>query len=131
MAKPIHQELVFDATPQQVFDALVDSKLHAAFTGAPATLGQEPGQRFECYDHALEGCMLELVPGERIVQAWRVTDWPAGLYTVVHLELSAVEGGTKLVMDHHGVPDDFEPHIDGGWHTKYWNPLKAYFAAKS
>jgi hypothetical protein len=33
MSKPIHQTIIFKATPHEVYEALMDSKKHAAFTG--------------------------------------------------------------------------------------------------
>ena len=74
------------------------------------------------------GRNIELVKGKRIVQAWRVSGWPEGLYTTVHFELVPDGDKTKLVMDHYGVPDEFEEHIAGGWHARYWKPMAKYFA---
>lgn len=49
----------------------------------------------------------------------------------MHFELCATEGDTPLVMDHYGVPDDFEEHIAGGWHAQYWDPMRKFLAANS
>lgn len=36
MPKSIKQEVVINATPAEVYSALMDSRKHGAFTGAPA-----------------------------------------------------------------------------------------------
>jgi uncharacterized protein YndB with AHSA1/START domain len=41
--KSIEQTVTFDASPEQVFEALMDSKKHSAFTGAAARVSREVG----------------------------------------------------------------------------------------
>lgn len=128
MSESIHQEIVFDAAPARIFDALMQSELHAAFTGGPADIGVEPGSPFSCHGGTILGRTLELVKDQRIVQAWRVKQWPEGVYSLVKLDLVAEGGKTRLVMDHTGVPADAREHLDAGWHARYWEPLKQYLA---
>lgn len=130
MAKPIHHEVTFNGTPQQLYDAYMLEAQRAEYTESAAKISLENGGEFSCHDGTIVGRNLELIPGKRIVQAWRVAGWPEGLFTTVHFELSAEGDGTKLVMDHYGVPDEFEPHIDEGWHARYWGPLKKYLASR-
>ncbi len=127
MAKPIHQEITFETTPEQFYDAYMTAALREKYTEGDATISADEGGTFSCHGGTITGRNIELVPGKRIVQAWRVKGWPEGLYTMVQFELSAQGSQTKLVMDHSGVPDDFEEHIAGGWHKQYWEPMKKYF----
>src|SRR5208282_641807 len=87
MSGDIHQELVFKASPKRVYQALTDSKRHAEFTGAPATIDNKAGGEFSVYGGGVGGRNIELVPDARIVQAWRAGDWPPGVYTLVKIEL--------------------------------------------
>ncbi len=128
MAKPIHQEITFEATPEQVYAAYMEPGQRAQFTDGATEISSDEGGPFSCHDGQIVGRNLELVPGRRIVQAWRVSGWPAGLYTTVHFELSAEGGKTTLVMDHYGVPDEFEEHIAGGWHARYWEPMQKHLS---
>lgn len=128
MAKPIHHEVEFHGTPQQVYDAYMNASARMQYTEGKAEISSEEGGAFSCHDGQIVGRNLELLPGKRIVQAWRVSGWPEGLYTTVHFELTADGEKTKLVMDHHGVPDAFEEHISGGWHARYWEPLRKHLA---
>lgn len=129
MSQPIHQEITFAATPTKVYDALIRTEEHSRFTGSPASLSPDDGGAFSCYGGQILGRQIELIPGERIVQAWRVAAWDAGVYSLVRIELSAEGEGTRLVLDHSGVGEDFVEHIDAGWHERYWKPLRAFLEA--
>jgi uncharacterized protein YndB with AHSA1/START domain len=128
MAK-VHQELTFSAAPSKVYRALVDTAEHTKFTGAPADMGSGEGARFTAYGGKVEGRHIELVPNERIVQAWRPATWGPGVYSLVRIALTDDGGKTKLVLDHDGVPEEFVQHIDGGWHKMYWEPLRRWVEA--
>ena len=129
-SSPIHQEVDFDANPQSIYNALLDSKQFAAFTGAPADIHSEVGGAFSCFDGVISGRNIELVPNQRIVQAWRVSAWPPGVYSIVKFELKAQGSGTKLIFDHSGFPDGAREHLDMGWKAKYWTPLQKYLATQ-
>jgi activator of HSP90 ATPase len=126
--KSIEQTVTFDATPEQIYEALMDSKQHAAFTGAPARVSREVGGPVACHDGFISAINVELVKNTRIVQAWRGKTWPEGAFSIATFLLEPIGGKTKLVFTQHGVPDDAAPHIDTGWHDKYWNPLRSYLA---
>jgi activator of HSP90 ATPase len=122
----VHQEITFAASRAKVYSALMDSKEHAAFTGAPAEISSEDGGAFSVYGGKVEGRNVQLVRGERIVQAWRAASWAAGIFSIARFELRDDGGKTTIVLDHDGIPDDQVPHIDGGWKKMYWEPLKKY-----
>ena len=128
MSKTIHQEVTLHATPQQVYAALTDSEIFAAISGAPAKIGHEAGSAFSCFAGRIAGRQIELVPNQRIVQAWRAGAWPEGSYSLVKLELHGSGGQTRLVLDHSAFPPEMLPHLEGGWHKMYWDPLKKHFA---
>lgn len=104
----------------------MEASCHAEFTGAPAEIDAREGGAFGCYGGHVHGRSIELVPGKRIVQAWRARTWPEGVYSVTRYELAAEGGNTKLVFDQDGVPADVVTHIDAGWHQQYWDKLAIY-----
>lgn len=122
----LHQEIDLKAAPQRIFDVLVDAKEFAAFTGLPADIDPKPGGVFKTFGGLIEGRNVELIPGQRIVQAWRPASWDAGLYSVVHFELKPRDAATLLVLDHTGFPEGDYDHLAFGWNTRYWGPLKKY-----
>ncbi len=127
MCRPVHHEVDFPVPPRQVYDAYLDSERHSRFTGQKARMSRKEGGRFTAGDTYISGYNLELVPGRRIVQAWRASEWPEGAYSILRLELAPRGKGTRLVVDHLGIPDEFRDGVDSGWYEFYWEPMKKYF----
>src|SRR5262245_23939985 len=98
MSHPIHQEVVFNASPALVYQALTDTKQFSKITGgAPTEISTEVGGAFSCFGGMIVGRNIELVPHQRIVQAWRVKNWEPGVYSIAKFELKAQGSETKLV----------------------------------
>ncbi len=127
MCKPVHHEVEFNAKPNDVYDAYLDSRRHARITGQSAKMSKKEGAYFTAGDGYISGYNLELVPGKRIVQAWRASEWPEGIYSVLRLELKPKGKGSRAIVDHVGIPDKFRDGVDQGWYDFYWTPMKTYF----
>ena len=132
----IHQETIFKASRKRVYEALTDTKqfdnvvqLSAAVqSGAslgskPTEISREPGGAFTLFRGHIVGRHIELVPNERIVQAWRVVTWAPGHYSIAKFELLEQGAGTKLVFDHTAFPEGQGQHLAEGWKANYWEPL--------
>ena len=128
MSAPIHQEISLPGSPGRAYAALLSSETFTRLSGAPATIDGKEGGAFSCFGGMILGRTIELVPDRRIVQAWRVKTWPEGAYSIVRFELTGSGAETRLVMDHDGYPDADRPHLDGGWHKMYWEPLRTELA---
>jgi uncharacterized protein YndB with AHSA1/START domain len=127
--KTITQTVTLPARPTEVYAALMEEKRHAAFTGAPAQIEPHVGGTVACYGGYIAGVNVELVPGKRIVQAWRSKDWPKGCYSLVTFALApAGRGKTKLSFTHVGVLAGDVKAKSSGWRTHYWEPLQRYLA---
>jgi activator of HSP90 ATPase len=122
--KNIRQTATFKAGPHEVYEALMDSKKHAEFTGGKASISRKVGGSFKIYDGEIEGENLELVPDQKIVQSWRYSDWPEGHFSTATFALEPVPGGTRLTFTQTAVPDDKYADIKQGWKDYYWKPLK-------
>jgi activator of HSP90 ATPase len=122
----IHQEIDFTASPQRIYEALLDAKQFTAFSGMPAQINRDVGGAFSLFDGHIVGRNVELVPNKRIVQAWRTVDWPEGAYSIARFELKALGSGTRLVFDHVGFPEGLHDHLAEGWEGHYWQLLKKY-----
>lgn len=127
MAKTIRQTVEFDAPPHAVFDALIDAKKHAAFTGAKARIEPRVGGTFSVWDRYATGTTTRLEKDKVIVQAWRTTDFsPDDPDSSVMFHFSRKGKGTRLIFVHSKVPDALAEDIAQGWIDYYWEPLKAY-----
>ena len=120
----IHQEVDFTASPKRLYEALLDSKQFSAFSARSAEINREVGGAFSLFGGHIVGRNVELVPNQRIVQAWRVVDWAEGVYSIVKFELKAQGSGTHLVFDHTGFPENLRDHLAEGWESNYWALLK-------
>ncbi len=117
------------ASPEAVYDAWLDSARHAAMTGAPAEVGERVGDAHSAWDGYITGKILELVPGRRIVQSWRTTDFAdEDPDSTIAIELEPTKTGARLTLSHSGVPDDQTAYEKGGWRDFYFAPMKAYFS---
>lgn len=137
----IHQEIVFKVSRKRVYGALTDAKqfnkvvqLSAAVKSGmasgdkPAEVSPDVGGAFSAFGGHITGRHIELVPSERIVQAWRAASWEPGQYSIARFELVEQASGTKLVFDHTGFPQGQAQHLAEGWKGNYWEPLEKYFA---
>ena len=75
------------------------------------------------------GRNVELIPNQRIVQAWGDKGWDSGVYSLAKFELKAQGSHTHLVLDHTGFPEGSYDHLYEGWYGHYWDPLKKLFAS--
>ena len=129
MAKTIRQTVEFDAPPHDVFDALMNPKKHAAFTGAKARIEPRVGGAFSVWDGYATGQTDRLETDKVIVQSWRTTDFAADdPDSSVMFHFSRKGKGTRLIFVHSKVPDAQADDIKQGWIDFYWEPLKAYLA---
>jgi uncharacterized protein YndB with AHSA1/START domain len=132
----IHQEALIDATPLEVYAYLTDGETFAAATGKAARLETCAGSAFSLFDGRVEGRQIELVPGERVVQAWRFGDahpdvWDPGVYSIVRFTLTADGDRTRFVVDHDAIPAEWHEHIETGYPIFYQEPMTRYFAERS
>jgi activator of HSP90 ATPase len=126
--RTITQKVVIPATPDQLYDAFINPRIHAAFTGSPATGSPRVGGTFTAWDGYISGVNRELVKGRRIVQDWQTTEWPEGAKpSRVEFSFASVKGGTEIRMVHSMVPAEQADAYRQGWIDYYWDPLQAYF----
>src|SRR5438445_6217362 len=95
MSNRIHHEVEFAASPSRVYKALVgENQFSALCGGAPAKISSEVGGGFSCCGGMIVGRQVELIPSHRIVQAWRVGNWDAGVYSIAKFEISEKGSGS-------------------------------------
>jgi uncharacterized protein YndB with AHSA1/START domain len=127
----IHQEVTIDASPAAVYGVLTRSEDFARMTGGrAASIASEAGGEVSLFGGDIRARNIELVPGKRVVQAWRSKAWPEGVYSIVKFELSPHGRNTKLVFDQAGHPEEAQKMLEGGWAQMYWQPMNAMLAGK-
>jgi len=136
----IHQEPAFKASRKRVYAALTDAKqfdkiiqlsgvmqaMH--LPDKPAEISRDAGGEFKLFGGYITGRQVELVPDERIVQAWRTGSWRPGVYSIAKFELVEQGSGTKIIFDHTGFPQGEAEVLASGWKAHYWEPLEKLLA---
>jgi activator of HSP90 ATPase len=140
IAESIHQEPILKASRKRIYEALTDAKqfdkviqlsgvmqsMH--LPDKPAEISREVGGAFTLFGGYITGRHVELVPSERIVQAWRTGGWPPGIYSIAKFELAEQGSGTKIAFDHTGFPKGEAEVLASGWKAHYWEPLAKLLA---
>jgi len=99
-AESIHQEPVFKATRKRVYEALTDTKQFDKVVqlsgvmksmppgGKPTEISRVAGGAFTLFGGYITGRHVELLPNQRIVQAWRTGRWDPGVNSIAKFELA-------------------------------------------
>ncbi len=120
----------FPASPDRLFEMYLDPKEHAAFTGAPVSIGLSPGTAFRAFDGMLSGTMLHVEPKRLIVQTWRSGNWPAdAIDSVLTLSFWPEQASARIELVHVNVPDEDFAGTSQGWEKHYWTPWRTYLGA--
>ncbi len=132
--KDIKQKVILPCTPQEAYDAWLDSKTHSEIIGADAAIDPKVGGKFSLWDGEMLGKTIEIHPPiNKIVQEWRDngSDWPEEYYSTITLVFHPLKNGkTELVFTHTGIPQEHVKDIEEGWNNFYWKPMQKYFEAK-
>jgi len=120
------------ASPEEIYEAWLDSLIHSEMTGGEATMSDQIGADVSAWDGFIRGRNLELVPGERIVQSWRTSEFgDEHEDSIVTIVLEETDDGTLLVLEHSNVPEEQKSYEEGGWQSYYFEPMVAYFSERS
>ena len=90
---------------------------------------REVDGRFAIFGGYITGRQQELLPNERIVEAWRARSWDRGVYSTVRFELVEMHGATRIVFEHTGFPAGAREQLAYVWRAHYWQPLRKLLAS--
>ncbi len=125
MCKTIKQKVKFRLSPNRVYQLLAEARFHTILTGQKAEISRVIGGKFSVRSGRVSGVNVDLVPGKRIVQAWRTKDFAAGIFSMAAVTLTPTKGGgTELTLIHRGVPKDLIPQVENDWRKLYWERMR-------
>jgi activator of HSP90 ATPase len=126
--RSIKQTVTFDAPARKVYDLIMDQKKHTAFTGTNVVMSKKVKGKFDVFDGYVRGYNIELIEGEKIVQAWHFQEdgWPDDHYSICTFLFKPEGDKTRLTFTQQGVPAHKVEELKSGWKQIYWNPMKAY-----
>jgi uncharacterized protein YndB with AHSA1/START domain len=121
----IQRELQIDASPETVWEFLVDPEKLGRWMGEGAELDPQPGGLYRVRvvpSHIARGEFVELDPPHRVVFTWGWEEDASSPGTVppgsstIEIELEPREGGTFLRFTHRDLPNDASGESHGvGW----------------
>jgi activator of HSP90 ATPase len=131
--KSIKQTVTFQGVrPKEVYNMIMDEKIHSAFSGSKVKMNTEINGRFEAFDGYCTGFNIELKEGKKIIQGWHFKEdgWPEGHFSICTFLFEKVPTGTKLTFTQTHIPEHKAETLKNGWKLYYWQPMKAYLAGK-
>ncbi|OLN85099.1 hypothetical protein CCHL11_06260 [Colletotrichum chlorophyti] len=121
----------FRTTAEEAYQTFVDPGRIAAFTRAPPKVfeGAKKGGKFQLFDGNVTGEYLELDAPKKIVQSWRLKQWPEGHFSKLSIEFDQndVDHVTLMRVNWDGVPVGEEDATRRNWQEYYVNSIKRTF----
>lgn len=121
----------FRTTAEELYKTFTDPQRLAAFTRAPPKVweGAHKGGKFELFGGNVVGEYKELQEPKKIVQSWRLQQWPAGHYSTLEIEFDQndVDSVTVMRVNWTGVPVGQEEVTKENWQTYYVHSIKRTF----
>jgi activator of HSP90 ATPase len=122
-------EFLFDNNPMMEESPVHSTNITRRALGAkPTAINGEVGGTFTLFGGYVTGRNLEMLPAERLVQAWRAGSWKPGAFSIAAFSFVKAGTKTKLLFDHRGFPDGQGASLAQGWHAHYWGPLTTFFS---
>ena len=99
----IKQTYEMAASPEQVFEALVNEDIIQHWSGDEVKMSAEVGAKFSLWGGQMYGTNLEVVKNKKLVQEWCYDQWEAPSKVTFLLK----DGGDKTIVElvHEGVPE--------------------------
>lgn len=121
----------FRTTAAELYQTFTDPQRLAAFTRAPPKRfdGAKKGGKFELFDGNVSGEYEELEEPTKIVQTWRLNQWPEGHFSkqVIEFDQNDVDGVTVMRVTWSGVPVGQEEVTKRNWAEYYVRSIKTTF----
>lgn len=121
----------FRAPASELYQTFTDPQRIAAFTRAPPKLfeGAKKGGKYELFGGNVSGEYLELDEPKKIVQSWRLAQWPAGHYSrlEINFDQNDVDNVTVMRVIWSGVPVGQEDPTKRNWTEYYVRSIKQTF----
>lgn len=124
----IKQTYEMAASPEQVFEALVNEDIIQHWSGDEVKMSAEVGAKFSLWGGQMYGTNLEVVKNKKLVQEWCYDQWEVPSKVTFLLK----DGGDKTVVEllHEGVPEKSVKSITDGWNLYYLGAMQEMFKNK-
>jgi len=121
----------FRTSADQLYQTFTDPGRIAAFTRSTPLVfeGAKIDGKFELFGGNVSGSYIELEEPKRIVQKWRLAQWPQGHFSTlkIRFEQNDVDHVTVMRVDWEGVPAGQEEVTKRNWGEYYVRSIKTTF----
>lgn len=121
----------FRTTADEMYKTFTDPQRLAAFTRAPPRVfeGAKPGAKFAIFDGNVSGEFVTLDEPKKIVQKWRLAQWPEGHQSLQEIvfDQNDVDRVTNMRVTWSGVPVGQEEVVQRNWEGYYVRSIKQTF----
>lgn len=121
----------FRTTAAELYKTFTDRPRLAAFTRSDPTVfeGAHPGGKFALFGGNVSGLFTELNEPTKIVQQWRLKQWPEGHYSRLEIGFNQndSDGVTVMNVKWDGVPVGQEEVTRTNWNERYVKSIKITF----
>jgi activator of HSP90 ATPase len=125
----------FRTTAEEMFQTFTDPQRLAAFTRAPPRTfeGAKPGAKFVIFDGNVSGEFVTLDKPTKIVQKWRLAQWPEGHTSnqEIIFDQNQIDHVTNMRVTWTGVPVGQEEVVQRNWEGYYVRAIKQTFGLVS
>lgn len=121
----------FRTTAEELYQTFTDPQRITAFTRSPPKVfqGAEKGCKFELFGGNVSGYYSELEPPKKIIQSWRLSQWPENHFSKLQIEFDQndVDHVTTMRVTWTGVPAGQEEVTKRNWTEYYVKSIKQTF----
>lgn len=121
----------FRTTAEELYTTFTDPQRIAAFTRGPPRQfdGANVGGKFAIFDGNVTGEYVTLEPSKRVVQKWRLAQWPEGHFSTQEIvfDQNDVDRVTVMRVTWTGVPIGQEEVVQRNWEGYYVRSIKQTF----
>ena len=119
------------SSPEQIYNAWLNSKEHSLFTGGKAKISSRLNSKFTAWDNYISGKILDLENNRRILHSWRTEEFPDDSEdSILEIVLKKKGKGTEIILTHTNIPAPQAKNYKSGWKDYYFAPMKEYFKNK-
>ena len=121
----IEQTYEMNASPEEVFEALVNADIIQDWSGDEAKMSPEVGAKFSLWGGQMFGTNLEVVKNKKLVQEWCYDQWEKP--SKVTFTLKGKGKKTIVELLHEDVPEKSVNSITDGWNAYYLGAIQEMF----
>lgn len=121
----IQKTYEMNATPEEVFEALVNPEMVESWSGDEAKMNANVGGKFSLWGGQMFGTNLEVIKNKKLVQEWCYDQWKEPSKVTFTIKAK----GKKTVLDllHEDVPEKSVNSISDGWDAYYLGAMQDMF----